>query len=242
LSQSEINTVENTAEKMDRREESAQISPVAPPSMPEWGLETVRFVGRSLSRLFFGIKYINQENIPQTRSGGLLICANHQTYFDPFWICFPIKRSLRYMAWDEATRWFLVGDFIKSLGAFPVNVERGGKDALKMSLGWLRSGGSLVVFPEGTRGFADGKMLEFKPGAVRIALQTGVPILPVTVRGGNKIWSQEMKSPKLGKVEIVYHPLWELPPVPEGSDIRLHAEKLTLQLAEIIASELPEVD
>ncbi len=228
--------------KTDLERQNRENFVAKPPSMPDWGLDTVRFVGRSLSRLFFGIKYINAENIPQTRPGGLLICSNHQTYFDPFWICFPIKRSLRYMAWDVATRWFLVGDFIRALGAFPVNVERGGKDALKMSLGWLRSGGSLVVFPEGTRGFADGKMLEFKPGAVRIALQTGVPILPVTVRGGNNVWSQEMKSPKLGRVEIFYHPLWELPPVPEDGDIRAHAEKLTQELAKIIASALPEAN
>lgn len=232
--------MENVAEINGKPEKTRQLSPVAPPSMPEWGLDTVRFVGRSLSRLFFGIKYINLENIPQTRPGGLLICANHQTYFDPFWICFPIKRSLRYMAWDAATRWFLIGGFIRSLGAFPVNIERGGKDALKMSLGWLRSGGSLVVFPEGSRGYSDGQMSDFKAGAVRIALQSGVPILPVTIRGGNKIWSRDMKLPKLGRVEIVYHPLWELPPVPEGSDNRTHAENLAQQLADIIASALPE--
>jgi len=240
LNHSETNTVENIAEKKGKQEKAPGVSHVAPPSMPEWGLDTVRFVGRSLSRLFFGIKYINAENIPQTRPGGLLICANHQTYFDPFWICFPIKRSLRYMAWDEATRWFIVGDFIQSLGAFPVNIERGGKDALKMSVGWLRSGGSLVVFPEGTRGLSSGKTNEFKAGAIRIALQTGVPVLPVTIRGGNKIWSRDMKSPKLGRVEIVYHPLWELPPAPPGCSVRTHADNLTRQLAEIIKSALPE--
>jgi 1-acyl-sn-glycerol-3-phosphate acyltransferase len=144
------------------------------------------------------------------------------------------------MAWDEATRWFIVGDFIKSLGAFPVNIERGGKDALKMSLGWLRSGGSLVVFPEGSRGLSNGKINEFKAGAIRIALQTGVPVLPVTIRGGNNIWSRDMSLPKLGKVEIVYHPLWQLPPVPPGEDIRTHADNLTVKLAEIIKSALPE--
>lgn len=212
---------------------------VEPPSMPEWGLNAVRFVGRQLSRLFFRIKYTNLENIPQNRPGGLLICANHQSFFDPFWICFPVQRQIRYLTWDAATRWFLIGDFIRALGAFPVNLERGGKDALKMSLGWLRAGGTLVIFPEGGRSFSDGKMLDFKNGALRIALQAGVPILPVTVRGGNRVWAQDMKLPHLAPVEIIYHPLFELPPAPEGVDFKTHAENLTVKLKEIIASSLP---
>ncbi len=212
---------------------------IEPPSMPEWGLSAVRFSGLQLSRLFFRIKYINVENIPQTRAGGLLICANHQSFFDPFWICFPIYRQIRYMTWDAATRWFLIGDFIRALGAFPVNLERGGKDALKMSLGWLRAGGTLVIFPEGERGFSDGKLLKFKNGAMRIALQAGVPILPVTIRGGNRVWSQDMRTPRPAKVEVVYHPLFEPPPAREGIDLKTHAENLTVKLKEIIASALP---
>ena len=211
---------------------------IEPPSMPEWGLSAVRFVGRQLSRLFFRIKYTNLENIPQNRPGGLLICANHQSFFDPFWICFPVYRQIRYLTWDAATRWFLIGDFIRALGAFPVNLERGGKDALKMSLGWLRSGGTLVIFPEGARGFSDGKMMDFKNGALRIALQAGVPILPVTIRGGNRVWAQDMTIPHLARVEIVYHPLFELPPAPDGIDLKTHAENLTVKLKEIIQSEM----
>ncbi len=211
-----------------------------PPSMPKFGIETVRLVGRTLSKILFRIKYINQENIPSQNelTGGLLICANHQTYFDPFWICFPVKRPLRYMAWDKATEWFLVGDFIRSLGAFPVNVERGGKETIKISLGWLRNGGSLVVFPEGEREFSNGEMLDFKNGAVRIAMQAGVPILPVTVRGGNKVWSQGMTTPRLRKVEIIYHPVFQLPPAPEGVDSKTHIANLNEKLRTIIASEM----
>lgn len=211
----------------------------SPPSMPDWGISAVRFCGLQLSRLFFRIKYINKENIPQDRPGGLMICANHQSFFDPFWICFPVHRPLRYMAWDKATEWFLIGSFIRALGAFPVNLERGNKDALKRSLGWLRAGGTLVIFPEGERGFADAKLLDFKPGAVRIALQAGVPILPVTIRGGNRVWAQGMSFPRPAKVEIVYHPVWELPPAPEGIDSKIHADNLTKKLKEIIESELP---
>ena len=208
--------------------------------MPEWGIDIVRFVGRNSSRALFGLKYINLDNVPQNLPGGLLVCANHQSFFDPFWIGFPIKRQFRFMTWDAATRWFLIGPFIRSLGAFPVNVERGSKEALKMSLGWLRAGGSLMVFPEGSRSFSDGKIQPFKTGAVRIALDAKVPILPVTIRGANRVWAQDMKLPHLGRVEIVYHPLFNVAPAPAGIDRKTHLENLNRQLAQIIASELPQ--
>ncbi|MBC7798195.1 MAG: 1-acyl-sn-glycerol-3-phosphate acyltransferase [Pyrinomonadaceae bacterium] len=212
---------------------------VEPPPMPEWGMALVRFTVRYLSKLLVGIKYFGVEHIPQNRPGGLLICANHQSYFDPFWVCLPVKRQARFMAWDKATRWFIIGNVIRTLGAFPIRIEGGGnKDAFRISLGWLKSGGTLMVFPEGTRSHTDGQMSVFKKGAVRIALEAGVPILPVTIRGANKVWSQDMKTPRLAKVEIEFHPLFELPQLPEGKDFRVHAAEITEQLRQIIASKL----
>ena len=212
------------------------------PSMPKWGVEIVRFVGLNLSRLLFRIRYTGMENIPPGGDKGLLVCANHQSFFDPFWIGFqlvPRQHKLRFMTWDAATKWVLVGMFIRSLGAFPINIERGGKAALKMSLGWLRANKTLMVFPEGTRTFSHGRMLEFKNGAVKLALDTGVPILPVTIRGANRVWAQDMKSPRLGKVEIIYHPLFKPAPAPAGVDPKTHLNDLTRMLAEIIGSALP---
>jgi len=49
-------------------------------------------------------------------------------------------------------------------------------------------------------------MRKFKPGAVRMAMEAGVPILPVTVRGGERVWPSNRRFPRLGRVEIIYHP------------------------------------
>ena len=213
------------------------------PSMPNWGVKLIRFVGLNLSRLLFRIRYTNMENIPPSGAKGLLVCANHQSFFDPFWIGFQLvnrNHKLRFMTWDAATKWILVGTFIRSLGAFPVNIERGGKAALKMSLGWLRANKTLMVFPEGTRTFSHGRMLEFKNGAVKLALDTGVSILPVTIIGANRVWAQDMKFPRFGTVEIIYHPLFEITPAPAGVDAKEHLNNLTEKLAEIIGSALPK--
>lgn len=192
------------------------------------------------SKLLWFIKYRNKHNIPRDLKTGLLITPNHQTYFDPFWTTVPIKQKMRFMAWAGAFEWFFVGPLIRHLGSFPVTYEVGGtKNAMKDALRSLRDGAVLTIFPEGGRCFPDGELQEFKTGAVRIAMQAGVPILPVTIRGGHRVWTQEMKYPHFfRRVEIVYHPLFEVPEPPEGVDMRDHLEDLTAKLKEIIASAL----
>jgi len=169
----------------------------------------LRWVGFAISRTFWFIRYSGRENIPDKNFGGFLIAANHQTYIDPVWITFPVRRRLRFMAFDKAFEWRFVGPLIRYLGSFPVSLDTGGTvKAMKEALRSLRDGAALMVFPEGAREFADGEMFPFKTGVVRIAMQAGVPILPVTVRGGNRIWPQKQKYPRLfRRVEIVYHPI-----------------------------------
>lgn len=192
------------------------------------------------SKLLWFITYRNKENIPQDLEGGLLITPNHQTYFDPFWVCVPIRRKMRFMAWADTFDWFFVGWWIRYLGSFPVTYDLGGtKNAMKEALKSLRDGATLTIFPEGGREFTDGELLEFKSGAVRIAMQAGVPILPVTIKGAHRVWTRGMKYPKFfRRVEIIYHPLFEVPEPPEGTDLHAHLENLTAELKRIIASAM----
>lgn len=201
-------------------------------------IEAIRFFGTAVSKLLWQIEFHGTENIPQHSAQGLIVAPNHQTYIDPFWICFPIRRKYRFMAWDKAFDWFLVGDVIRYLGAFPVNLERGTKTALKESLKALNDGAVLIVFPEGTREFSDGKLQPFRSGALKIAMSAKVPVMPVTIRGANKVWAQDMKFPRLGKVEIFYHPIIEIPPIAKGEDEQLHLQKITDELKTIIESKL----
>lgn len=205
---------------------------------PPFLVKILQFLGLAISKILWRIEYKGIENIPQKLKSGLIIAANHQSYFDPFWICLKIKnRKFRFMAWDKAFDWFLIGDFIRYLGAFPVSLERGGTlKALKNALEFLDEGATLTIFPEGEREFSDGKMLPFKSGAARIAIEAGVPILPVTVRGANRVWAQDMKFPRFFvKVEIIYHSIFEIPQQDEKNDIHAYAEEMTKKLQKIIA-------
>lgn len=194
----------------------------------------VRLIFLCVSKIVWRIRFLNTENIPQNAQGGLLVVANHQTYLDPFWISLPIKHDLRYMAWDAAFGWFFVGWLIKNLGAFPVNTKFGSRKSYTQAVKLLREGKTLMVFPEAAREFADGKLLQFKTGAAKLAIQTNVPILPVTIRGANKVWAREMKFPRPVKIEIIYHPVFRIENF-EGEDFE---NELTEKLKAIIESEL----
>jgi 1-acyl-sn-glycerol-3-phosphate acyltransferase len=81
-------------------------------------------------------------------------------------------------------------------------------------------------------------MKKFKGGAVRMALEAGVPILPVTVRGGHRVWPNSFRLPRLRQtVEIIYHPLM-LIEQRENEDVRECARRETERLAEIVRSAL----
>jgi len=177
--------------------------------LPEWFFLKVRVLLKVAWRILFKLRFNNIENIPQT-GGGLIVAANHQTYIDPFWLAVPIRRPVRFLAWDVAFTWPLVGKFIQAFGAWPLQIEGSDPGAIRRTLQWLREGGAVVIFPEGGRGLPSGEMLRFKGGAVRLALETGAPILPVTIRGAHRVWPMGRRIPRLASVEITYHPLFNV--------------------------------
>lgn len=207
----------------------------APPMFPQWALEVLRPVVAVFSRVFWQIEYHGVENVPE--QGGLIIAANHQTYIDPFWLSLRIKRPIRYLAWSAAFRWPIVGRCLVWLGAWPLALEGSDPAAIRRSLQWLRDGGAVVIFPEGGRSTDTGSLERFKAGAVRLALEANVPILPVTIKGGNRVWPRGWRFPRPGKVVVTYHPLYHAEQCPD-EETRACARRESEKLAEVIASAL----
>lgn len=203
--------------------------------LPQWAIEVARPVIRRLSSLLWDMRFRGVENIPA--AGGLVVAANHQTYIDPFWVSIPIRRPTRYLAWSEPFKRAWLGKPMRWLGAWPLHVEGSDPAAIRRALQWLRGGGVLVIFPEGGRARSDGEVSRFKPGAARLALEAGVPVLPVTIRGAHTVWPRDWRFPRTGHIEIVYHPLHHLTAQP-GEDTRHCARRETEQLAALIKAAL----
>ncbi len=213
----------------------AAVSRPAERPLPQRIISLLRSVIGFFSRIFWRLEHKGVENIPL--STGLIIAANHQSYGDPFWLAIPIKRPIRFLAWSEAFSWPVVGKAIRLLGAWPLQIEGSDPATIRRTLTWLRDRGVIVIFPEGGRGLPDGSMIHMKGGAVRMALEAGVPILPVTIRGANRVWPTSRRLPRPGKVEITYHPVFYVNQRP-GEETRSCARRETERLAEIIRSSL----
>ena len=125
-----------------------------------------------------------RDNIPS--QGPLIVVANHLNLIDPPLLGVSLGRRASFMAKEELFRSKLASYFMGSLGAFPVSKGRLDRKALRRAMQVLADGLVLVIFPEGMRS-RGGRLRAAFPGAARIALRSGVPIIPVGIAGTEKL-------------------------------------------------------
>ena len=130
--------------------------------------------------LIFPHRVTGLENIP--REGGVMLCSNHVSMLDPFFIAGAVKREIRFISKKELFKNKLLGAIMTKLGMFPV--DRGGSDmaAMRTCISILKEGGVLGIFPQGHR-YKHDENRELQSGAAFIALRTRVPVVPIHVSG-----------------------------------------------------------
>lgn len=152
--------------------------------------------------LFRPIRVVGRENIPE---GPAVICPNHTTIGDPFYVVFAFgwKYPMRAMAKIQIMRVPFIGWILSKAGVF--GVDRGNADlkAVKQALKFLKDGDKLLMFPEGTR-VHEGENVEAKTGAALFATRTGAPLLPVYVQVKKKLFRRN--TVVIGEP---YHPTFE---------------------------------
>jgi 1-acyl-sn-glycerol-3-phosphate acyltransferase len=141
------------------------------------------------------------------------------------------------MTWDRFIYMPVIGHFIRTLGAFPVKLDKSDRAALRLSLQHLRQGGALMIFPEGGR-TRTGHVMPFKPGVIRLALDAQVPIVPVTVVGGYKAYSPHHLFPRPRKVRVIYHAPIHLPRVRDKEELKNLLQEQTTRLQSIVEAPL----
>ncbi len=126
----------------------------------------------------FRFEVIGAENFK--KSSNLIICCNHQSFWDVVLLAVACPFQINFMAKKELFKNKLIGWIFTKVGAFPVNRGAGDLNAFKKAHVAL-NGGILGIFPEGTRNplGAPGKA---KAGAAMLAIDTGADILPVAIR------------------------------------------------------------
>jgi 1-acyl-sn-glycerol-3-phosphate acyltransferase len=157
-------------------------------------------------QLWFNWRFEGLERIP--RKGPLIVAGNHLSYLDPFahgYFVVKAGRRPRFLAKRELFENPFVGMVLRGAHQIPVDRIRGGTQPLDAAAAALAEGEVVVIYPEGTSVTANP---DFSPGpgktgAVRLSLQTGVPILPVATWGGQDVWRRS------GKQSLAFgRPIW----------------------------------
>ena len=148
-----------------------------------------RVIANLVLNILFRIEVINKDNIPE--KGAALLCANHTSELDMFFIGLRIKRWVHYMAKEELFKNPVMSLILRKLGAFPVKRGKGDVGAIRNVFKLLDEGHIVGIFPEGTR--LKGKVRDktkIKPGAALIAINSSVPIIPVAVDWNHRLFSR----------------------------------------------------
>ncbi len=150
-------------------------------------------------KLFFRLKVTGQQNIPQ--DGPFIIVANHSSLLDPVILGVSIKPKIIFVAaaYLFEIRW--LGYLLRMAKSIPVQRENDIK-AIKQSLKILQQGGVLGIFPEGG---IDRQKDNFpvRAGAAYLATKVGVPIVPIKIKGADKVLPRGAKFIiSLNKIEV----------------------------------------
>jgi 1-acyl-sn-glycerol-3-phosphate acyltransferase len=149
--------------------------------------------------LIFRLRASGKEHIP--RHGGFVLSANHLSNLDPWALGLPLfpSRQIRFMAKAELYR-FPLGPIIKAGGAFRVRRGEGDAEAIATAVQLAREGEVVAIFPEGTRrkkGLVKKREARPHTGAVRVALEAEVPLIPAAIAGTDRL-------SRLGPLRVAY--------------------------------------
>jgi 1-acyl-sn-glycerol-3-phosphate acyltransferase len=142
------------------------------------------------------------ENVPRT--GGAILASNHLSVADQLFLGAVVSRQVHYWAKEEyfhmpGIQGKLLSGLMHGLGTIPVHREggRAALNALDDAVPVLQSGELVGIFPEGTRS-PDGRLYRGRTGVARLAMQAGVPVVPLGILGTEKVQPKGHTLPRLG--------------------------------------------
>lgn len=164
-------------------------------ALNDWVYRCVIALGTLFLRLIDARRtVIGSQHLPA--SGGVVLAITHFSYLDFVLAEWAVwrgrKRYTRFMATLQSFRHPLAGPFMRAMGHIPVDRQTGAS-AYGYAVDALRRGEIVGVFPE-TRVTRSFELLPFKNGAVRMAAQSGAPIVPCVIWGSHRVMTRTRKT------------------------------------------------
>ncbi|MHB8501037.1 MAG: lysophospholipid acyltransferase family protein [Candidatus Acidiferrales bacterium] len=163
------------------------------------GLKGVMFFVRAVG---VRVQVEGRERIPD---GVCLFVANHTSSADAPAVVGAIPRRIAVLLKDSLFKWPIVGQAFTLARFIPVNrIDRESAIAsVEKAAEAMRAGQSFLIYPEGTRSL-DGRLQEFKKGAVALAIKAGVPIVPVLCSGAQRVMAKHSMVIRPGEIIVEF--------------------------------------
>ena len=142
-----------------------------------------------LLKILFRPKVIGKENIP--KDGALIFAGNHKHAVDPTMVMMSTPRLVHFMAKEELFKG-LHGWAFKNMGLIKVRRVKSNPQAVMDAENILNKGGTVGIFPEGTRNKGETELLKFRHGAVKIAQKTKTLIVPFAIKNKYKLFKKSV--------------------------------------------------
>jgi 1-acyl-sn-glycerol-3-phosphate acyltransferase len=160
-----------------------------------WTYTLARVVLTIPTILIYRVRAIGVRNVPA--SGPLILAPNHFSQMDHFFAGVYLRRKIRFMAKSQMFGPPLLTYVYKHGGVFPVRRGHHDEEAIETARILVEQGEMLLVYAEGGRSRSGG-LGQPKPGIGRIALETGVPIVPVCIHGSERVRSwRRLRFPRV---------------------------------------------
>jgi 1-acyl-sn-glycerol-3-phosphate acyltransferase len=160
-----------------------------------WTYPLARIILTIPTLLLWRVRAIGVDNVP--KAGPLVLAPNHFSQMDHFFAGVYLRRKIRFMAKSQLFGPPVLTYIYKHGGVFPIRRGHHDEEAFETVHELLRQGEMLLVYAEGGRSRSK-QLGEPKPGIGRIALESGVPIVPVAIHGSERArqWTK-LRFPKV---------------------------------------------
>jgi 1-acyl-sn-glycerol-3-phosphate acyltransferase len=174
------------------------------------------------------------ENLDPSQTA--IYCANHQSAMDIPILFVNLPVQFRFVAKRSLFNMPFMGWHLRRSGHIPVDRKRP-REAMKSldeAAEKIRAGSSVILFPEGHRS-RDGKIGPFKSGSFYLAIQSGVPVVPITLNGTRGVLVPDTYHVRAGQTEMIVHP-----PIPTSNLTHRDVDALSQKVrAQIVSRFVP---